>query len=136
MKVKKLMIIDDDRDDINFFVQAITKLEEKYECMVVEKATIALKQLQTSIELPDFIFLDLNMPIMSGRQFLKEIKSNTVLKDIPVIIYSTSTSQKDLQALLNLGAAYYLPKPMDLVGLPQAIAAAIAHVIQNHVERV
>lgn len=121
---KRLMIIDDDRDDIYFFLNAVSKLSEEFDCVVAERGVIAMKQLQTASRLPDFIFLDLSMPLMGGREFLQELKNNSSFKNIPVIIYSTSSSQRDIETLLKMGASYYLPKPMSVADLPTVILNA------------
>ena len=60
---------------------------------------------------PDFIFLDINLPKMDGFECLEEIKKDAGLKDIPVIIYTTSKSKKDYEKSQLLGAAGFLSKP-------------------------
>lgn len=122
---RTLMIIDDDRDDIYFFIKAVKKLEEQFECVSVENGAKALEQLYNQNNLPDFIFLDLNMPCMNGHSCINELKKSTKLKHIPVIIYSTSSSPAEKQALKNSGAAYYLSKPLDVIMLPGLIHKAI-----------
>jgi CheY-like chemotaxis protein len=84
---KILMIVDDDKDDRFFFCSAIRKNNPSYECIEAENGADALKQLRTTKQLPDFIFLDLNMPKMDGRECLKELKKDETLKKIPVIIW-------------------------------------------------
>ncbi len=68
-------------------------------------------------QVPDYIFLDLNMPRMNGTQFLKALKSTEILKNIPVIVYTTSSSLKDKEEMTSFGAAYFLTKPNSLAGL-------------------
>lgn len=70
---------------------------------------------------PDLILLDLNMPEMDGKEFLKQIKSNEDLKAIPVVILTTSNSEKDILEGYNLQASGYVNKPPDLMGFKQAI---------------
>ena len=71
---------------------------------------------------PDLILLDLNMPRMNGREFLAEIKQDTLLKDIPVVVLTTSDVERDIVASYQLQAAGYLTKPVDLNQFTQAIA--------------
>ena len=73
---KILMIVDDDTDDRFFFRSAIRKNNPSYECIEAENGDDALKQLRKAKYLPDFIFLDLNMPKMDGRECLEELKKD------------------------------------------------------------
>ncbi len=63
---------------------------------------------------PDLIFLDLNIPIINGFDFLVEIKKDTQFKDIPVFILSSSSEAADIMRAYNLGARFYFVKPLDL----------------------
>ncbi len=63
---------------------------------------------------PDLILLDLNMPGMAGLECLASIKQDPALRDIPVVMLSTSYAEKDVAASRNLGAADYFTKPMDI----------------------
>jgi two-component system response regulator len=70
---------------------------------------------------PDLILLDLNMPGMGGKEFLKEIKSDDHLKTIPVNILTTSDSDKDILDSYSLHANGYLKKPVDLPQIKEVI---------------
>ena len=120
-----LMIIDDDPDDRWLFIRAVNSISKEYEYLQAHDGSNAIELLQAAAQLPAYIFLDLNMPRMNGKECLVEIKKHAALKDIPVIIYSTSDYAKDLEFTLQHGAAYYLPKPVDMKLLPAAIMAAI-----------
>jgi len=61
--------------------------------------------------LPDIIFLDLNMPIMNGTEFLQKIKTIDRLKDIPVVIFSTTSDERATQHVKRLGAMDFITKP-------------------------
>ena len=67
------------------------------------------------------IFLDLNMPVKSGFDVLKEIKSSPSVKDIPVIILTTSSSPIDVELCKNLGANLYIRKPTSITALRKTI---------------
>ena len=120
-----LMIVDDDADDRWFFVNAVNSLEAKYQCIEAQDGIDALEKLETATLLPSYIFLDLNMPRMGGKECLAAIKKNPALTNIPVIIYSTSNYQKDVAYTASLGAVYYLTKEVDLQKLAGAINAAL-----------
>jgi CheY-like chemotaxis protein len=120
-------IVDDDPDDQELFIEALKGLDESCKCVTAFNGEEALQKLQDEIpSIPDFIFLDLNMPRMNGRQFLIEIKKNKPLRDIPVIIYSTSTEQSDMLDTIRLGAVYFLQKPNRFEDLKKALANIIS----------
>jgi two-component system response regulator len=70
---------------------------------------------------PCFILLDLNMPRMDGREVLKVIKSDEVLKKIPVIILTTSTAEEDILGCYGMGANSYITKPPTFEGLLKVV---------------
>jgi len=70
-----------------------------------------LQKLQNSSSQPDIIFLDLNMPLMNGRQFMQAIKTDIKLQQIPIVILSTSSDHKTRSDMEILGAKYFITKP-------------------------
>lgn len=105
-------MIDDDTDDLDFFCEAVSTIDEKIICFKSSDSASALKAFQNhDVPLPDLIFLDLNMPLIDGRTFLTELKKLGAYADVPVIIYSTSSSQRDVEETRLLGAADFLTKP-------------------------
>ena len=122
---KILMIVDDDKDDRFFFRRAVKQINADYEVTEAQHGEEALEQLRKADQLPHYIFLDLNMPLMNGKECLAEIKKDEKLKNIPVIIYTTSTYKRDREITLTLGAAYFLTKLTDMNRLPGEIIKAI-----------
>jgi len=105
-------IIDDDIDDQELFMEAVNEVDGSIRCLASSNCDEALDMLKSgTISLPDIIFLDLNMPRLNGKQCLVEIKKEPRLKDIPVIIYSTSSEKRDIEETSRLGAAHFLTKP-------------------------
>jgi CheY-like chemotaxis protein len=127
---KTLLLIDDDQDDLEMLQMQLKKIDSALQIYTAIDGVDALETLQHKMILePDLIFLDINMPIMDGKQFLKEIKKDSKLRHIPVIIYSTSKSQADIDETSKLGASSYLSKPNNhlelrnsLTGILQAFA--------------
>ncbi|RXJ45756.1 response regulator [Gelidibacter gilvus] len=119
------MIVDDDKDDRFFFRSAIRKYNPSFECIEAENGVDALQQLRKREELPDFIFLDLNMPKMDGKECLIELKKDKTLKNISVIIYSTSEYKVDKELTKKLGADYFLTKLSDIYPLPEELIIAL-----------
>ena len=128
---KLLMIVDDDKLDRSFFCSAIRKNNPAYECIEAINGDDALKQLRKTKNLPDFIFLDLYMPKMDGRECLKELKSDKMLKNIPVIIYSTLDDEVNFKLTQELGADYFLAKLSDIYPLPEELAHAMKMAVEK-----
>lgn len=109
---KHLLIIDDDLEDQEIFIEAVHEVNDAIHCYTFGSGDTALMQLlKPGMDLPDIIFLDMNMPKLNGKQVLKEIKEKPSLKNIPVIMYSTSFAPRDLEEMQRSGAAYHLLKP-------------------------
>lgn len=121
-----ILLADDDEDDRLFFKDAIeaVKLRTTLE-MVNDGVELMERLLQKDGVLPHVIFLDLNMPRKGGIECLVEIRATEQLKQIPVAIYSTSSSDKDIQDTLVKGANIYITKPSDF----QKLKKIISHVI-------
>jgi CheY-like chemotaxis protein len=122
-----LFLVDDDIDDHEIFKSALAKVDEDLALLTATNGYEALNVLSTASTLPDYIFVDLNMPRMGGIQFLKEIKQTDSLKDIPVIIYSTSSNPGDIAKTKQLGAISFVTKPSrfaDLCSLLQSLITA------------
>ncbi len=103
-----LMVVDDDADDRHFFCNAIKELDPSYVCMQACNGADALEQLRNTQNLPDYIFLDLNMPMVNGRECLIELKKDERLKNIPVIIYTTTSYKRNIDEMMQLGASAFL----------------------------
>lgn len=106
-----VFIIDDDDDDKEIFCEAMADISGSSVCLAASNGQEALHKLQHIAALPDFIFLDLNMPRMNGKQCLVHLKKDQRLASIPVVIYSTSKLQADREETKELGAVYFLTKP-------------------------
>jgi CheY-like chemotaxis protein len=111
MKYQYILHIDDDEEDQEIFLSALNEVPGNFNCIAISDATEALRQLEGKMMRPDVIFLDLNMPVMSGQQFLIELKKNSQLKTIPVVIFSTSSHSVTINLLKELGAHDFITKP-------------------------
>lgn len=114
---KTCFLIDDDIDDQEIFALALSQIGEQFQCLVANNGYEGLQILKNQIKLPHYIFLDLNMPRMNGKECLKEIKKIDRLKNIPVIIYSTSSSIIDIADARSLGASDFITKPFSVKDL-------------------
>jgi len=108
-----ILLIDDDEDDRKLFLEATAEYDKTVNYVAAADAMEALQYLNdTGNVLPDFIFLDLKMPGLTGEQCLIEIKRNPRLASIPVMIYTTSRDEKESARLKGLGAAHFMSKPV------------------------
>ena len=128
MNVKQLNILlaDDDTDDCIFFKEALEKLQLSVHLTTVHDGDELMKLLTNETnELPHVLFLDINMPRKNGFECLSEIKQNEKLKDLPVVIFSTSSSQNNINRVFKIGAHVYIRKPGDFSQLMQVIYHAL-----------
>jgi CheY-like chemotaxis protein len=115
------MLADDDRDDTDMFCEALTEIDKSIVCHCAVNGEALLKILYSLDQNPLLIFLDMNMPIMDGRECLKVLKSDERYRLIPVIMISTSSHQRDVEISLQLGALGYFVKPSDFNDLTDVL---------------
>jgi CheY-like chemotaxis protein len=122
-----LLFIDDDPDDGETMKTYITQLNPAINFVQVFDGWDAIMHLKklAYTELPRLIVLDINMRIINGFEFLKVVKGEERYKDIPVIVYSTSTKAEDKNQSIALGAVNYFSKP-DTVDKVKKIAGLFA----------
>lgn len=109
--IKSILLVDDDQDDKFFFAKALEEVESNTSLTTAADGAEALEKLKFTD--PDIILLDLNMPGMNGVAFLKKIKNEKKLREIPVIIYTDGLSIFDESEALKLGAYTIILKPID-----------------------
>ena len=107
-----VFLADDDADDRFLFEEALMEIRNDVKITAVNNGEQLMSELdKKSSESPYLIFLDLNMPLKNGIECLDEIKSNTNLKDIPVVIFSTSSQKETINQVYVKGANSYMCKP-------------------------
>lgn len=111
MYFKSLLLIDDDEDDREFFLEVIAENFPAMDYCIARNGQEGLDLLVKGKEQPDVIFLDLNMPLMGGFQFLKEKAGIDEFESIPVVILSTSSDVRTINEALEMGAAHFITKP-------------------------
>lgn len=128
--MKTILIIDDDEDDRLVLHSVLESVDRNMLLKSAADGLEALRLLQTDmLVFPDFIFLDLNMPKLDGFGFLKSIKKITGLKTIPIVIYTTSSQERDVVLCRQLGADYFVTKPSRIVD----IQSIVQHVLANEI---
>jgi DNA-binding response OmpR family regulator len=119
---RSILLIDDDTEDQEIFLDAIKEVDPGVYCAVANDAEAALRQLNEEIVIrPDIVFIDLNMPKINGKQLLMELKRYEHLRGIPVIMYSTFFGPKDIEEISSLGAVHYMIKATRFVELCNAL---------------
>jgi CheY-like chemotaxis protein len=119
---KRVLLIDDDEDDCDIFNSAINELESGIDFFYDCDSEKALKRLSSEqLPVPDLLFLDWNMPKLTGMQYLTAIRKFPCFDNVPVIIYTTSTAQKDREEAGRLGASYFISKPSSFKELKQLL---------------
>ncbi|MHA7056320.1 response regulator [Aquimarina sp. M1] len=127
MRVLKFLLIEDDEIERLKFVRVLDKNNYSYKLLEAQNGEEALDILENKNETPDVILLDLNMPRMSGLEFLKILKSNERLQYIPVVILSTSNNHKDLKKSYEEGAAGYIVKPLKYDDYAEKIKSLVEY---------
>lgn len=108
--VHHLMLVDDE-DDREIFLSVIQGILPQASYWIPTNGEDALSKLHASTIIPHLIFLDLNMPLMNGKQFLMVRRNSERLKSIPVVILSTSSDQETIKEAIELGAQDFVTKP-------------------------
>lgn len=128
-----IVLADDDEDDRFIFTEAFEELKIKNKVATFKDGIELMAYLeQPDNELPDLLFLDLNMPKKSGMECLREIKANKRFNDIIVAIYSTSSSEEDIENTFVLGANIYIKKPNDFEELKKTLSEVVTTNWQYH----
>ena len=126
-KAVVILLVEDDIGDQKLTRQSLSKGKVGNDLRIVSTAEEGLEYLQRSKQgdeecpMPDLILLDLNMPGMGGKNFLKELKSDEQLNSIPVVILTTSDADRDVLETYQLQAAGYIKKPASLEGFQETM---------------
>lgn len=115
-----IYLADDDNDDKDLLEQATAEVCPDITLHHALDGNLLLKKLDKNFPPPpDAIFLDINMPVLNGYDSLKHIRDDERFKNIPVIIYSTSSTPYDIDAMYTAGADLYITKPLSFAGIKE-----------------
>jgi CheY-like chemotaxis protein len=122
-----LLLVDDDEEDCDLFSEAIKMVNPHIKSTIIQNSSNLLNSLKKlSNNLPDIVFLDLNMAGKDGIQCLDEIKTTPLFSEIPVIIYSTSAYRDHLDTTYKKGANLYIQKPDTFSGIQKILKRVLA----------
>jgi chemotaxis family two-component system response regulator Rcp1 len=126
LKPANVLLVEDNKDDVELTLEALKDSKVRMEINVVSDGISAMAFLRREGEYtrkprPDLILLDLNLPLMDGREVLKEIKEDPDLTDIPVVVLTTSDDEGDILKAYQLHANCYISKPVDFLQFTEII---------------
>ena len=115
----EILLVEDNPGDVRLTREALKEGKVYSNLHTVKDGVEAMEFLRrqgkySSVPRPDIILLDLNLPKKDGREVLQEIKTDEVLKRIPVVVLTTSKAEEDVLRTYNLHANCYVTKPVDL----------------------
>jgi CheY-like chemotaxis protein len=123
----RVFLADDDEDDCMLFQEALNDMDRKVELTVSRDGEELMNTFDEKVPPPpNVLFLDLNMPRKSGFECLKEMRKSDKLKDIPVVVFSTSADNDHIKKTFHDGANYYARKPGNFVELKKLIEQVLA----------
>jgi CheY-like chemotaxis protein len=128
-RVIHVLLIDDDNEDHMFFEMAMSEMNLPIECYFADNGIKGLALLSNPVFKPDFIFLDINMPIMNGMECLIKIKEIERLQKVPVYIYSTSADRFFAEKCSKLGATGLIKKETDI----STISEKLLCIFETHI---
>lgn len=124
---KKIFLAEDDADDRMFFEDVLKEVNINTDLVMADDGVELMNVLvETVPPPPDIIFLDLNMPRKNGFECLKEIRQTAKLREIPVVIFSTSGNTQAIDTTYSLGANYFMQKPRSFALLKKAIETVLS----------
>jgi CheY-like chemotaxis protein len=119
-----ILLVDDDLDECDLFTTALKQVTNNFELKHVSECSDLLSTIKETR--PDIVFLDINMPGMSGIECLKNIRAETKYQSLPIIIYSTSNNRINIQEAYENKANYYVIKPYSIHGIMKALEKIIS----------
>jgi len=136
LKHLNILLADDDTDDCIFFKEALGELMLSTNLTTVNNGEQLMQLLTNETnELPHILFLDLNMPRKNGFECLSEIKQNEKLKELPVIIFSTSFEKEVVNLLYKNGAQYFIRKPSEFSQFKKIIQQSLIAISQETISQ-
>lgn len=130
MPVPQMMFMEDDADDRDFLEMALHRAHPQAKGVFARNGAEGISYLANNPDFtPDAIFLDMNMPVMGGKESLEKLRKLPRLQQVPIYVYSTTAPESLVSEMLQLGAHEFLLKPssMDaLTGLLQRVLTTIA----------
>lgn len=126
MKPLHILLAEDDADDRELFVEALSVIDPSISIATVQDGEQLMHHLNDPAHMPDCIFLDLNMPRKNGKECLAELSKNKRTEKIPVFVYTTSLNTKDIDETFRRGAYCFVRKPNSFSELKSVLSKCMA----------
>ncbi|HEX8038987.1 MAG TPA: response regulator [Chryseosolibacter sp.] len=126
-----ILFVDDDVDNVQMFSEALKRIDATFRCIVAYNGKQALDILQTGL-VPDYIFLDINMQVMNGKETLKALRKERRYRKVPVIMYSTAITPDEITSYKKEGATRFLIK----AGKLQDICLSLEKIISRATDEI
>ena len=130
-KTKTIFLIDDDKDDQQFFLTSLSEIDNTIQCSLANNGIDALDKLSHLSTTPDLIFIDINMPLMNGFECLTELRKQDRFNKTPIVILTTSKADAEAQCARVLGANVFLTKPSSVRSLQTKLQHVLANFLVN-----
>jgi len=121
------LLVDDDLDDQEIFLMTLEKINKNIKCLTANNGVEALSLLTQNSFVPDYIFLDVNMPKMNGIECLRNIKHLELLNNCKIFMYSTTSKTSVLEKSKKLGATDFIVKPAS----PALLKETLSNILKN-----
>jgi CheY-like chemotaxis protein len=108
---KHILLVEDNKHDQFFFIDALREIPNVKLYYVANNGQEAIKRLELSSVIPDFIFTDIYMPVMDGLEFITELKKNGLFQNIPIVVFSSASWH--IEAAQKLGVKTFIEKPLN-----------------------
>jgi CheY-like chemotaxis protein len=131
MMKRCILVVDDDSDDIELLIEAVQEIDPTLHCHSALNGRDALALLDLISTKPEIIFVDLNMPILNGKEFIKAVRENKANDRIKIFLYSTIDLNRDLLELKAIGANGFFRKPISYAALCKELSIVIRNCL-NH----
>ena len=112
---------DDDAEDLEFFTEVTSAMGDHLNIVTQNNGKKLLHDFKNPPPNPHIVFLDLNMPGFSGFDVLQQLRSSNEYKNLPIVIFSTSSDEQTIAKSMELGASFYVSKPTDYILLKKTI---------------
>jgi len=125
---RTVILIDDDQDDLDLMKETIKDIDSSILCISFVYPEEALRVVAKELTfIPNYIFIDINMPIITGDKLLREFRQVTSLNNSVITMFSTSMPQTVSQALIESGASHTFEKPSSISGLRKMLTSIFSN---------
>lgn len=135
-KTLNILLIEDNSIEIMKMKRTVSFLKLDHTINEAKNVDEALEFLDDQTKTPDIILLDLNMPKISGIEFLSILKNDENLKYIPTVILTTSNNQKDITECYTIGISGYILKPLKYEDYIKKIQRTLAYWSTNELRKI